>query len=335
VQKTKVLVTGAGGFIGHRLVTFLKDQGYWVRGVDLKEPEFAPTDADQFEILDLRRWADCLAATRGVDEVYALAADMGGMGFISQHHAEILHNNVLINTHTLEAARVHGVGRYLYTSSACVYPEYRPTDTNVVPLREEEAYPAAPQDAYGWEKLVSERLVLHYGEDYGMQTRIVRFHNIFGPLGTWQGGREKAPAALCRKVAIAKMTGDHTIEIWGDGEQTRSFCFIDDCVDGLFRLMRSDYAQPLNLGQDRMVSINQLAAIIADCAGITVRVRHIDGPQGVRGRNSDNTRLREVLRWEPQISLEDGLAVTYAWIEQQVAASGLVAPRVEQYAHAG
>jgi GDP-D-mannose 3', 5'-epimerase len=335
VQKTKVLVTGAGGFIGHRLVTFLKDQGYWVRGVDLKKPEFAPTDADQFEILDLRRWADCLAATRGVDEVYALAADMGGMGFISQHHAEILHNNVLINTHTLEAARVHGVGRYLYTSSACVYPEYRQTDTNVVPLREEEAYPAAPQDAYGWEKLVSERLVLHYGEEHGMQTRIVRFHNIFGPLGTWQGGREKAPAALCRKVAIAKMTGDHTIEIWGDGEQTRSFCFIDDCVDGLFRLMRSDYAQPLNLGQDRMVSINQLAAIIADCAGITVRVRHIDGPQGVRGRNSDNTRLREVLRWEPQISLEDGLAVTYAWIEQQVAASGLVAPRVEQYAHAG
>ena len=335
MQKTKVLVTGAGGFIGHRLVTFLKDQGYWVRGVDLKEPEFAPTDADQFEILDLRRWADCLAATRGVDEVYALAADMGGMGFISQHHAEILHNNVLINTHTLEAARVHGVGRYLYTSSACVYPEYRQTDTNVVPLREEEAYPAAPQDAYGWEKLVSERLVLHYGEEHGMQTRIVRFHNIFGPLGTWQGGREKAPAALCRKVAIAKMTGDHTIEIWGDGEQTRSFCFIDDCVDGLFRLMRSDYAQPLNLGQDRMVSINQLAAIIADCAGITVRVRHIDGPQGVRGRNSDNTRLREVLRWEPQISLEDGLAVTYAWIEQQVAASGLVAPRVEQYAHAG
>ena len=335
MQKTKVLVTGAGGFIGHRLVSFLKDQGYWVRGVDLKEPEFAPTDADQFEILDLRRWADCLAATRGVDEVYALAADMGGMGFISQHHAEILHNNVLINTHTLEAARVHGVGRYLYTSSACVYPEYRQTDTNVVPLREEEAYPAAPQDAYGWEKLVSERLVLHYGEEHGMQTRIVRFHNIFGPLGTWQGGREKAPAALCRKVAIAKMTGDHTIEIWGDGEQTRSFCFIDDCVDGLFRLMRSDYAQPLNLGQDRMVSINQLAAIIADCAGITVRVRHIDGPQGVRGRNSDNTRLREVLRWEPQISLEDGLAVTYAWIEQQVAASGLVAPRVEQYAHAG
>ena len=335
MQKTKVLVTGAGGFIGHRLVSFLKDQGYWVRGVDLKEPEFAPTDADQFEILDLRRWADCLAATRGVDEVYALAADMGGMGFISQHHAEILHNNVLINTHTLEAARVHGVGRYLYTSSACVYPEYRQTDTNVVPLREEEAYPAAPQDAYGWEKLVSERLVLHYGEEHGMQTRIVRFHNIFGPLGTWQGGREKAPAALCRKVAIAKMTGDHTIEIWGDGEQTRSFCFIDDCVDGLFRLMRSDYTQPLNLGQDRMVSINQLAAIIADCTGITVRVRHIDGPQGVRGRNSDNTRLREVLRWEPQISLEDGLAVTYAWIEQQVAASDLVAPAREQYAHAG
>jgi GDP-D-mannose 3', 5'-epimerase len=335
VQKTKVLVTGAGGFIGHRLVTFLKNEGYWVRGVDLKEPEFAPTDADQFEILDLRRWADCLAATRGVDEVYALAADMGGMGFISQHHAEILHNNVLINTHTLEAARVNGVARYLYTSSACVYPDYRQTDTNVVPLREEEAYPAAPQDAYGWEKLVSERLVLHYGEEHGIQTRIVRFHNIFGPLGTWQGGREKAPAALCRKVAIAKLTGHHEIEIWGDGEQTRSFCFIDDCVDGLFRLMRSDYAEPLNLGQDRMVSINQLAGIIADCAGISVRIRHVDGPQGVRGRNSDNTRLRQVLGWEPRISLEDGLAVTYAWIEQRVAASGPVAPVMEQYAHAG
>ena len=335
MQKTKVLVTGAGGFIGHRLVTCLKDNGYRVRGVDLKEPEFAPTDADQFEILDLRRWADCLAATRGVDEVYALAADMGGMGFISQHHAEILHNNVLINTHTLEAARVNGVARYLYTSSACVYPEYRQTDTNVVPLREEEAYPAAPQDAYGWEKLVSERLVLHYGDEHGIQTRIVRFHNIFGPLGTWQGGREKAPAALCRKVAIAKLTGHHEIEIWGDGEQTRSFCFIDDCVDGLFRLMRSDYAEPLNLGQDRMVSINQLAGIIADGAGISVRIRHVDGPQGVRGRNSDNTRLRQVLGWEPRISLEDGLAVTYAWIEQQVAASGLAAPATERYAHAG
>jgi GDP-D-mannose 3',5'-epimerase len=333
VQKTKVLVTGAGGFIGHSLVTFLKEKGYWVRGADLKHPEFAPTRADEFEILDLRRWPDCLLAMRDVEEVYALAADMGGMGFISRYHAEILHNNVLINTHTIEAARVHGVRRYLYTSSACVYPEYRQTDVNVVPLREEEAYPAAPQDAYGWEKLVSERLCLHYREQYGMDTRIVRFHNIFGPLGTWQGGREKAPAALCRKIAIAKLTGDHEIDVWGDGEQTRSFCYIDDCVDGLYRLMQSDYAEPLNLGQDRMVTINELAAIIAGCAGVDVRLRHVPGPQGVRGRNSDNTRLRHVLEWEPRISLEKGLARTYEWIEQQVSASGLVRQAVE-YAHA-
>jgi GDP-D-mannose 3',5'-epimerase len=333
VQKTKVLVTGAGGFIGHRLVTVLKEKGYWVRGADLKHPEFAPTQADEFEILDLRRWPECLLATRDVDEVYALAADMGGMGFISRHHAEILHNNVLINTHTIEAARLNGVQRYLYTSSACVYPEYRQTDANVVPLREEEAYPAAPQDAYGWEKLVSERLCLHYREQYGMDTRIVRFHNIFGPLGTWQGGREKAPAALCRKIAIAKLTGDREIDVWGDGEQTRSFCYIDDCVDGLYRLMRSDYAEPLNLGQDRMVTINELAGIIARCAGVDVKLRHVPGPQGVRGRNSDNTRLRQVLEWEPRISLEEGLARTYEWIEQEVRASGLVRPAVE-YAHA-
>jgi GDP-D-mannose 3', 5'-epimerase len=333
VQKTKVLVTGAGGFIGHRLVTFLKENGYWVRGADLKHPEFAPTQADEFEILDLRRWPDCLLATRDVDEVYALAADMGGMGFISKYHAEILHNNVLINTHTIEAARLNGVQRYLYTSSACVYPEYRQTDANVVPLREEEAYPAAPQDAYGWEKLVSERLCLHYGEQYGMKTRIVRFHNIFGPLGTWQGGREKAPAALCRKIAMAKLTGDHEIDVWGDGEQTRSFCYIDDCVDGLYRLMRSDYAEPLNLGQDRMVTINELADIIAGCAGVDMRLRHVSGPQGVRGRNSDNTRLRQVLEWEPRVSLEEGLARTYEWIEQEVSASGLARPAVE-YAHA-
>jgi GDP-D-mannose 3',5'-epimerase len=258
---------------------------------------------------------------------------MGGMGFISRYHAEILHNNILISTHTIEAARFNGVQRYLYTSSACVYPEYRQTDTHVVPLREEEAYPAAPQDAYGWEKLVSERLCLHYGEQCGMKTRIVRFHNIFGPLGTWQGGREKSPAALCRKIAIAKLTGHHEIDVWGDGEQTRSFCYIDDCLEGLYRLMRSDYAEPLNLGQDRMVTINELAEIIARCAGIVVRLRHVPGPQGVRGRNSDNTRLRQVLEWEPRIALEDGLARTYEWIEQQVSVSGLIRPVVE-YAHA-
>jgi GDP-D-mannose 3', 5'-epimerase len=317
----KILVTGAGGFIGHHLVTELKQQGHWVRGVDVKAPEFRPTDADEFLLLDLRRWENCLQATRGVEEVYALAADMGGMGFISAHHARILHNNALINLHTLDAARANGVGRYLYTSSACVYPEFLQTMTDVVPLKEDDVYPAQPQDAYGWEKLITERLCLHYREDYGIETRIVRFHNIFGPLGTWEGGREKAPAALCRKVALAKLTGNTEIEIWGDGEQTRSFCYIDDCVTGLWKLMASEYAQPLNMGQDRMVTINQLADMVAEIAGARITKKHITGPQGVRGRNSDNSRLRQVLGWEPAISLEDGLTRTYAWIEQQVAAT--------------
>jgi len=313
-----VLVTGAGGFIGHHLVTYLKQRGCWVRGVDLKYPEYAPTDADDFMIRDLRRWEGCLDATKDVDEVYALAADMGGMGFISAHHALILHNNALINIHTLEAAHQNNVKRLLYTSSACVYPEFKQTETNVVPLKEEDAYPAQPQDAYGWEKLITERLCFHYAQDYGMETRIVRFHNIFGPLGTWEGGREKAPAAMCRKVAVAKLTGNHEIEIWGDGEQTRSFCHIDDCLEGLHRLMRSDFREPLNLGQDRMVTINQLADIVAGAAGIKITKKHIDGPMGVRGRNSDNTLLKKVLGWEPQISLEQGLAETYKWIEGQV-----------------
>jgi GDP-D-mannose 3',5'-epimerase len=317
-QTTKVLVTGAGGFIGHHLVTFLKQQGYWVRGVDIKYPEYTPVDADEFELLDLRRWDDCLYAARGVEEVYALAADMGGMGFISAHHAQILHHNTLINVHTLEAARINGVKRYLYTSSACVYPEYRQMNADVTPLREEDAYPAQPQDAYGWEKLITERLCQHYREDYGIETRIARFHNIFGPYGTWEGGREKAPAALCRKIAMAKLVGDPEIEIWGDGEQTRSFCFIDDCIQGIYKLMCSDYPWPLNLGQDRIVTINELADIIAEIGGIRIIKKHVPGPQGVRGRNSDNTRLREVLDWEPEISLEQGLAGTYTWIEAQV-----------------
>jgi len=317
----RVLVTGAGCFIGHHLVTFLKNKGYWVRGVDVKYPEFRPTDADEFELLDLRRWDNCLQATRGVDEVYALAADMGGMGFISSHHAQILHNNSLINIHTLEAAYLNGVKRYLYTSSACVYPEYKQRETNVAPLKEEDAYPAQPQDAYGWEKLIAERLCRHYQQDYGFDTRIVRFHNIFGPFGTWEGGREKAPAAICRKVAIAKLTGNPEVEIWGDGEQTRSFCYIDDCVTGIYQLMQSDYHEPLNLGQDRMVTINQLVDMVAQIAGIRIIKKHVPGPQGVRGRNSDNTRLRQVLGWEPRIPLEEGLARTYAWIESQVEAS--------------
>lgn len=319
MTQTRMLVTGAGGFIGHHLVTFLKKKGYWVRGVDIKVPEFSKVDADEFELLDLRRWDNCLQATRGIDEVYGLAADMGGMGFISAHHSEILHNNSLINTHTLEAARVNGVRRYFYTSSACVYPEFKQTVANVTPLKEEDAYPAQPQDAYGWEKLVMERLCTHYREDYGIQTRIVRFHNIFGEEGTWDGGREKAPAAMCRKIAIAKLTGNHKIEMWGDGEQTRSFCHISDCLEGIYRLMRSDYVFPLNLGSDRMVTINQLADMVAEIAGIKIIIKHIPGPMGVRGRNSDNTRLREVLNWEPQLALEDGLRRSYDWIEKQVA----------------
>jgi nucleoside-diphosphate-sugar epimerase len=244
---------------------------------------------------------------------------MGGMGFISQYHAQILHNNSLINLHTLEAARINGVKRYLYTSSACIYPAYRQKVADVIPLKEEDAFPADPEDAYGWEKLVTEQLCQYYTQQYGLETRIVRFHNIFGPLGTWEGGREKAPAAMCRKIAYAKLTGNPEIEIWGDGEQTRSFCYIDDCVIGIDKLMRSEYSHPLNLGQDRMVTINQLADIVALIANIEIQKKHIPGPQGVRGRNSDNSRLREVLEWEPQISLEQGLTYTYQWIEAQVA----------------
>ena len=317
-KQTKVLVTGAGGFIGGHLVKFLKDKGFWVRGVDIKNPEFSESDADEFLLLDLRRWENCLQATAEIDEVYALAADMGGMGFISNHHAQILYNNSLINLHTLEAARTNNVKRYLYTSSACIYPEYLQEKTDIQPLKEEDAYPAMPQDAYGWEKLVSERLCLHYREDYGIETRIVRFHNIFGSEGTWDGGREKSPAAMCRKIAEAKLSGKNKIEIWGDGEQTRSFCYIDDCLEGIYRLMYADFHEPLNLGQDRMVTINQLADIVAEIAEIEIIKQHVDGPQGVRGRNSDNTKLREVLNWEPSISLENGLAVTYKWIEEQV-----------------
>jgi GDP-D-mannose 3',5'-epimerase len=322
----RVLVTGAGGFIGTHVVAFMKAGGAHVRGADLLEPAFSASDADEFLTVDLREPASCLRVSAGVEHVYALAADMGGMGYLAQRDAQIVRNNSLINLHTLEAARLQGVRRLLFASSACVYPEYRQSRVDAGPLSEEDAYPAQPQDGYGWEKLSTERLCEHYRDAFGLEIRIARFHNIFGPLGAWDGGREKAPAALCRKVARAKLTGDPTVEIWGDGEQRRSFCYVDDCIEGLHRLMESDYDGPLNLGQDRSVSINELADIIAGIAGVSIIKRHVPGPEGVRGRNSDNTLARRVLDWEPSVSLEDGLAKTYAWIEDQVRLSLEAAP---------
>ena len=317
----RVLVTGAGGFIGHHLVKRLVARGCWVRGVDLKKPEYEPTPAHEFELRDLRRWDNCVQATGGVDEVYNLAANMGGIGFIESHKAEIMHDNVLINVHMLEAARLNEVKRYLYTSSACVYPAYRQNSADVKALKEEDAYPADPEDGYGWEKLLSERQCRHYYEDYGLETRVVRFHNIYGPLSTYDGGREKSPAAICRKIALAEDGGE--IEVWGDGKQTRSFCYIDDCVEGIYRLMRSEHREPLNLGSDRLVTVNELVDMVSQVAGKSIRKRHdLTKPQGVRGRNSDNVRLRRVLKWEPPTTLEEGLAVTYKWIQAMLETAG-------------
>lgn len=324
-KQTRVCVTGAGGFIGGHLAMYLKERGYWVRGVDIKHPDYRSiTDFDEWRSADLRDWRQAFDALGDVDEIYGLAADMGGIGFITQGKAAIVRNNTLINLNSIHAAKLNSVKRYFYTSSACAYPGFKQNEVDAAPLKEEDAYPADPEDGYGWEKLYFERVCRHYQEDYGLETRIVRFHNTYGPLGTYDGGREKSPAAICRKIALAN-DGDE-IEVWGDGEQTRSYNYISDCVEGIFRLMRSDYRAPLNLGQDRMISIDELVDMVAKIAGKTIRKRHdLTKPQGVRGRNSDNTRVREVLNWEAQVSLEEGLARTYHWINEQVHAKAKAA----------
>jgi len=326
----RLLVTGAGGFIGHHLVKRLKADGHWVRGVDLKYPEYEASAADEFEILDLRKWDNCLTASDGgIDQVYNLAADMGGIGYITAFHADIARNNILINAHMLEASRQNGVKRFLFSSSACVYAQSKQKDADVTPLREEDAFPADPEPGYGWEKLYAEELCRYYWQDYKFETRIVRFHNVYGPLGTYDGGKEKAPAALSRKVALAQ-DGDE-IEIWGDGNQTRSFMYVDDCLEGLVRLMASDCRDALNLGTDELVTINQLADMVCEVAGKRLNKRHnLTGPQGVRGRNSDNSRLRRVLGWEPRMSLIEGLRLTYPWIEGELRKAGKVAGRKQE-----
>jgi GDP-D-mannose 3',5'-epimerase len=313
----RALVTGAGGFIGHHMVKLLKADGYWVRGVDIQTPQYEGTEADDFQLLDLRDFENCLLATRGTHEVYQLAADMGGIGYITANHADVARNNVLINAHMLEASARNDVERYFFSSSACIYPMYRQESPDVTPLKEQDAMPAAPEEGYGWEKLYAEKLCEYYDEEGKVPTRVARFHNIYGPLGTFDGGREKAPAAICRKVALAA-DGDE-VEVWGDGQQTRSFMYVDDCVEGIHRILRSDHPAPLNLGRDDLISVDGLVDLVASIAGKTIRKRHDpSAPQGVRGRNSDNARLREVLRWEPQITLEVGLERTYRWISSEL-----------------
>jgi nucleoside-diphosphate-sugar epimerase len=313
------LVCGAGGFIGSHLVTRLKQERFWVRGVDLKFPEFSETVADDFMIGDLRRPDVCLAAIdRRFDEVYQLAADMGGVGYIStgDNDANMMHNSAIINLNIVDACRRRDSKRVFYSSSACVYPAYNQEDPHNPNCEEASAYPAAPDSEYGWEKLFSERLYLAFGRNYGMECRIARFHNIFGPEGMWTGGKEKAPAAICRKVAEAKDGGE--IEIWGDGEQTRSFLYIDECVEGATRLMRSNYTGPFNIGSEEMVTINQLAKMAIEIAGKRLRILHVPGPTGVRGRNSNNKLIRAALGWEPSQLLRKGLENTHAWVEEQV-----------------
>ena len=316
----KVLITGAGGFIGSHLVKRLKDEGCWVRGVDLKYPEFSKTAADDFVIGDLREQQVVRKVVdQPFDEVYQLAADMGGAGYIftGEHDADVMHNSATINLNMVEQCRLAKVKNIFYSSSACMYPAHNQEDPNDPKCSEDSAYPAAPDSEYGWEKLFSERLYLSYSRNYGMNVHIARFHNIFGPEGTWRGGKEKAPAAICRKVAEAKDGG--RIEIWGDGLQTRSFLYIDECLEGVLRLMCSDFSGPVNIGSEEMVTINQLAEIVSKVAGKKITIEHIEGPLGVRGRNSDNKLIRQKLGWAPLGRLEDGLKTAYRWINSQLA----------------
>lgn len=317
----RILVNGAGGFIGGHMVKRLKDEGHWVRAVDLKRHEFSTPPADEFIVGDLRDQQLVAMVTDGIDEIYQFAADMGGAGFVftGEHDADIMHNSASINLNTLHFGIKAGVKRFFYSSSACVYPEYNQLDPLNPKCSEDSAYPAAPDSDYGWEKLFSERLYLAFMRNYAATVRIARFHNIFGQEGTWTGGREKAPAALCRKVAETEDGGE--IEIWGDGEQTRSFLYVDECIEGVRRLMDSDFAGPVNIGSEEMVTINQLAQLTMEIAGKKLRVKHISGPLGVRGRNSDNHLIYEKLAWKPSRPLRDGLEKTYRWIQEQVRAS--------------
>ena len=320
MEPKRILVTGAGGFIGSHLVKRLKKEGFWVRGVDLKYPVFGETAADDFVIGDLRDQIVCRNITDDIkfDEVYQLAADMGGAGYVftGEHDADIMHNSATINLNMLERCRITGMKKIFYSSSACIYPKYNQEDPDNPKCSENSAYPAQPDSEYGWEKLFSERLYLAYHNNYGVQVRIARFHNIFGPEGAWNDGREKAPAAICRKVAEAPDGGE--IEIWGDGKQTRSFLYIDECLEGVRRLMASDFIGPVNIGSEEMVTINQLAEMVIDIAGKKLKIKNVDGPQGVRGRNSDNRLIKEKLGWAPSYPLKKGLEKTYAWIKAQV-----------------
>jgi GDP-D-mannose 3', 5'-epimerase len=321
----RALVTGAGGFIGHHLVRRLKDEGFWVRGVDLKLPQFEPSPADEFQLADLRFLENCEAAVRDVEDVYQLAADMGGIGYITANHASLSRNNILINSHMLEAARLGGVRRYFYSSSACVYPAHLQDEVGVRALKENDAVPADPEKGYGWEKLFAEELTSYYSEDYGLDARIVRFHNIYGPLGTFEGGREKAPAAISRKVAESR--DGAPISVWGDGKQTRSFCYIADCVEGIRRIMESGDPRRLNLGSEELVTVDELVDLVCSIAGKRPPKHHdLSRPQGVRGRNSDNTLLRSAIHWEPPTGLQEGLTATYRWIWGQLAAMGRAEP---------